>query len=416
MPPAALSIFLLSLVAAASAALLVGRLITHITRGRTRELKRFAAGAALLIPAWLLEALAALPAVHAGPLSLLFAPFGPAWYAEHLLLVAATFLIITYTWHYISLRLLPQFYLSQVAIGLTAFVLSTVIFTAVLFRSAEAQALQSIEADVKTFALALHELTDRTAFTAAAIAAHEALVQAAEQNSEAKAAAAIGDPIARYAVSAAYVINAGGELVLTQGAESAFGTSLAADPVAKRVLEGNVIGSPILEAGPESPVLLIRAGSPLVRDGRVVGAVLVDTPLDTAFVDRVGEVTGLDVTVFAQQHRAATTLRDETGQSLVPASMEDPALADAVLNQGKTFRRASTLASRPYFIAALPITNIDDARIGALTAGLPAQTLVDSLARSTRTSFLTAFALLAAALAPFYAIARLLSNSAADVE
>lgn len=412
MGTAALAIFLLSLVAAASTALLLSRLIVHITRGRTRELSRFALSTVLFILIWLLEAANALPAVHAGPLSLLFTPFGPAWYVQHLLLITATFLLITYTWHYISLRLLPQFYLTQVAIGLSAFVLSTVIFTAVLFRSAEAQALSSIEADVKTFALALRELTDRTAYTAAAIAAREALVEAAAQNSEAQAAAALGDPIALYTVSAAYVINAGGELIVTQGAESVLGTSLAADPVAKRVLEGNVTGSPILDEGPESPSLLIRAGSPLVRDGRVVGAVLVDTPLDTAFVDRVGEVTGLDVTVFAQQHRTATTLRDDAGQSLVPASMEDPDLADTVLNQGQTFRRASTLASRPYFIAALPITNIDEARIGALTAGLPAQALVDSLARSTRTSFLTAFALLAAALAPFYAIARLLTKHA----
>ncbi|MBI4022318.1 MAG: cache domain-containing protein [Candidatus Andersenbacteria bacterium] len=413
MPLAALFIFSLSLAAAICAALTVGRLIIHITRGRTSELTRFAAGAALLAFAWLIEAIDALPAIHASPLSLLFAPLGPAWYAEHLLLAAATFLLVTYTWHYISLRLLPQFYLSMVAIGLVAFVLSTVIFTTVLFRSAEAQALQSIEADVRTFALALQELTDRTAFTAAAMA-REALVQAAEQNSADKAASALGDPITAYSVGAAYVVNAGGELILAAGAERTFGVSLASDPVVKRVLEGEVIGSPVLEDGPENQAMLIRAGSPLIRDGQVVGAVLVDTPLDIAFVDRIGQVTGLDVTVFAQQQRAATTLRDDAGQPLVPASMEDPALADTVLNQGQVFRSASTIAAKPYFIAALPITTIDDARIGALTAGLSAQTLIDNLARSTRASFLTAFALLAIALAPFYVIARLLTKSVAE--
>lgn len=414
MPLAALSIFVFSLTAAICAVLLVNRLTIHITRGKTAELTRFAAGAALLAPAWLIEALNALPAIHAGPLSLLFAPFSASWYAEHLLLIAATFLLVTYTWHYISLRLLPQFYLSVVAIGLVAFVLSTVIFTTVLFRSAEAQALQSIEADVKTFALALRELTDRTAFTAAAIAAREALVQAAQENSLDKASASLGDPIAAYSVAAAYVVNAGGEIILAQGTESNFGVSLASDPVVKRVLEGEVIGSPVLETGPENQAILIRAGSPLIRDGQVVGAVLVDTPLDIAFVDRIGHVTGLDVTVFAQQQLAATTLRDEAGQPIVPASMEDPALADTVLNQGKVFRSASTIAAKPYFIAALPITTIDDARIGALTAGLPAQTLIDNLTRSTRASFLTAFALLTIALAPFYAIARLLTKSVAE--
>lgn len=392
---------------------LIARLIFHIKRGVTHELKMLAFAFLLLTLAWLVAALDTLPAIHAGSLTLIFEQFGIAWYVEHGLLIIGIGLLLRWTWHYISLRLLPQFYLSVIAIGLTSFVISTVIFTSFLFRTAEAQALRNIEADVKTFALVLQELTDRTSFVAAAIAARETLITAAQVNNQEESGKNLGDPIADYDVAAAYVLNAGGELLSSVGTESIIGQSFAHDPVTQRVLKGEVVGSPLLEQGAEAPTILIRSGSPLVRDGQVVGAVLVDTPLDTAFVDRMHTITGLDVTIYAQQHRVATTRRDSDGRPLVPAMMEDQTLADITLNQGKVFSGSSSFASLPYFVAALPFTNVDEERIGALVAGLPAQQLFDALLRGTRMSFLIAFGLLAGALGPFYFIAKFLAGSTA---
>src|SRR3990167_8745242 len=163
MPLATLGVAALDLIAVVAAVVLIIRLFIHITRGKTKELTLFAWAAGFFAVAWLVEAINQFPQVHQGVFTLIFAPFGIAWFIEHLALIVATGLAVQWTWHYISLRLLPQFYLSVVAIGLTAFVLSTVIFIAVLFNSASDQALESIEADVKTFALALSELKDRTA-------------------------------------------------------------------------------------------------------------------------------------------------------------------------------------------------------------------------------------------------------------
>jgi len=293
-------------------------------------------------------------------------------------------------------------------------VLSTVIFTTVLFGNAESQALRSIEADVKTFSLALSELTDRTTFTSAAIAARGELVAAAKDNNHDQANSALGDPITDYNVSAAYVLNAGGELITSLGTENIFGESFAQDPVASHVLTGQLTGSPILQPGPESPTIVLRAGTPLVDGGEVVGAILVDTPLDTAFVDRVSGVTGLDVTIFAQNNRVATSLRDDEGRPLVPATIEDEKLADTTLHQGQVFTGSSTFGSLPYFIAAIPLTDTDEVRIGILAAGLPQQELLDSLKSGTQTSFLVAFALLTLALAPFYYIAKFLAKSSSQ--
>ena len=409
-----LTIFIATLLGAIIGLGLIARLIAHITRGQTKELKTLAAAMALLVPAWLLEAINALPSVHSGFLAIIFEPFGLAWYVEHFLILAGVALLVIWSWHYITLRLLPQFYLAVVAIGLTSFVLSTVIFTTVLFNTAEQQALKSIEADVRTYALVLSELTDRTIFTSAAIGARGGLISAAQDNNSDQAKDELGDPITDYKVSAAYVLNAGGEIITTIGAESIIGQSFAQDPVAIRVLKGELAGSPILQPGPEAPAIIIRAGTPLVNDGQVVGAILVDTPLDTAFVDRVGNVTGLSVTVYAEQALVATTLRDDNGRPLVAATIEDPEIINTTLHQGNVFAGTSTLASKPYFVAAIPLTNIDGVRIGALAAGLPEQELLDALKAGTQTSFLVAFGLLLLSLAPFFFLAKFLAKSASE--
>ena len=198
-----LTIFIATLLGAIIGLGLIARLIAHITRGQTKELKTLAAAMALLVPAWLLEAINALPSVHRGFLAIIFEPFGLAWYVEHVLILAGVALLVIWSWHYITLRLLPQFYLAVVAIGLTSFVLSTVIFTTVLFNTAEQQALKSIEADVRTYALVLSELTDRTIFTSAAIGARGGLISAVQDNNTAQATDELGDTITNYKYSAA---------------------------------------------------------------------------------------------------------------------------------------------------------------------------------------------------------------------
>jgi methyl-accepting chemotaxis protein len=409
-----LVVFILSAASVVSTIALLGRLFVHVTRGQTKELKLLAYSLAILALAWLLETFSILEIANKGVLSLMFESFGIVWYIEHVLLVISIVFLILWAWHYIVLRLLPQFYLSIVAIGLMAFVVSTVIFTSVLFRSAEEQALRSIEADAKTFALTLSELKDRAAFTGAAIAARESLINSAKDNNSEEAKKVLGDPISDYGVAAAFVFNAGGEIITSVGTENIIGQSFSTDPVVKRVLNGEITGSPILETGVETPSIIVRAGSPLISDGKVVGAVVVDSPLDVAFVDRVGEITGLDVTVYAEQHRTATTIRDEDGRPLAPALMEDERMIDITLNQGKVFRSTSTFASIPYFVAAIPLINIDEVRIGALAAGLPQQELLNALEKGTKTSFIVAFGLLVLALIPFFFIAKFLTKSIAE--
>ena len=409
-----LIIFILLIASVISTIALLGRLFINITRGQNKELKFLAYSLTIFTLVWLLEAFSALEAINKGTLSLMFEPFGVAWYVEHVLLMIGITFLMLWAWHYIILRLLSQFYLSIVAIGLMAFVVSTVIFTSALFNTTEEQALKNIEAGAKTFALTLSELKDRTAFTGAAIAARESLINAAKDNNSEEAKNALGDPISDYSIAAAFIFNAEGEIITSVGTENIIGQSFSTDPVIKRVLEGKITGSPILEPGVEAPSIIIRAGSPLVSDGKIVGAVIVDSPLDVAFVDRVSEITGLDVTIYAEQHRVATTIRDNEGRPLIPALMEDERMADITLNQGKMFLNTSTFASVPYFVAAIPLENIDEIRIGALAAGLPEQELLDALRKETRTNFIIAFGLLASTLIPFFFIAKFLTKNIAE--
>jgi len=390
--------------------LVIGRLSAHIRRGLTKELKILRFAFITFFLAWLIEFILLSPLTKLPQTSLILQSFGPAWYLQHILYIIAIGFTLRWAWHYISLRPLPQFYLSIIAIGLGSFVIATIVFTTVLFRAAENQALISIEADARTFALALNETTDRTTFVAAAIAGRDSLIQAALDNNSTAAKEALGNPVSDYTIGTAYVINRGGELLASRGSERAVGESFSNDPIAQRVFKGELHGAPLVVQEPETLGLTIRGGSPLVRNGQVVGAVVIDSPLDTAFVDRVGSVTGLDVSIYANTSLVSTTLRDDANRLLPPLTIEDAMLAKVVLENGNVFRGSTTVAAKPYFAAAIPIKDGSATPIGILSAGLPAQQLVNALADSTKTSFVTAFILLVLALPIFFLVARYLAK------
>ena len=79
----------------------------------------------------------------------------------------------------------------------------------------------------------------------------------------------------------------------------------------------------------------LRAGAPLVHEGKVVGTVGIGISLASeAYVDRLKKETGLEATIFKGDIRAMTTLiRD--GKRLIGTKLQNTAVSEAVLQRGE---------------------------------------------------------------------------------
>jgi methyl-accepting chemotaxis protein len=115
----------------------------------------------------------------------------------------------------------------------------------------------------------------------------------------------------------------------------------------------------------------LRAGCPVMREGKAVGVVTVGISLsELDFVDRVKAFTGHDVTVFEKDTRLTTTIMRD-GKRVVGTKMENPAVIDAVLNRGGEFVAANVIAGKAYQTAYWPIRDPNGKVSGMFFVGKP---------------------------------------------
>jgi sensor histidine kinase regulating citrate/malate metabolism len=185
------------------------------------------------------------------------------------------------------------------------------------------------------------------------------------------------------------------------------GDSLSDDPLVKRALSGDEITSVITREGVMAPIVAVRAAVPVLSEGEVIGAVMLGTDIDNAFVDGVKETTGLDTSIYADNIRSATTFIAPDGKSRwVGIKEETERIKKQVLVNGETYTGSTNLLNVPYFAAYTPITNIDNNPIGMLFVGRPEVSILQTASRSIELTFITTAVLLVFSVLPAYFVSK----------
>lgn len=376
----------------------------------TVKLERARRGLALALLfcalAWGFDGLGATLASQRGALSLLGEPFGTMWVLASILRGLGSFFLLRWVWGYLRFRLFPQLYLTVVGVAIAISVSAAVFVSVVLAQRAQEQTLDTLDTNVRVFAFSLEELKAQLALVASALSGRTPLVRAVAENDPVGLLTALGDPTADFHIGAATVLNAGGEVLRTIGGGSPVGDSFSEDPAVVRAFQGTIVSSVHVAPGPEFPTVSVRAAAPLVGDGRVVGAVLVDLPVDRAFLDRVKELTGLEVFLYGGTTRAATTLRDEYGRPRTGIEGEDERLVASAYGEASGFRGLVTIGAEPFLASARPLLDVDQERVGLLAVGFPQRAFLQSVENALRMTRAGALALLLVSLLPLYALSR----------
>lgn len=380
---------------------LAGRMWQQATTYLERSRKVMAIALGLLAGAWMMHGLLALPATQTGQWSLLGEPFGFAWITAHALEAIGAMFLTAWAWNFMRFRLLPQLYLTVVGATLVIFVTTTLLFTVVLFNRTEAQTVDVLQTNARVFGFTLEELQQQLFLSLALLGSRDSLVTAVAEQDEAATREALGNPIQDFKVSSILVLNQGGEVFYAVGQPYKKGQSLTGNALVQEVFTGKAPVTALVEQGPEFPTIFMRAGRPLVQDGRVVGALFVDFPVDTPFLDRVKDLTGLEVSLYGGQELAATTLRDHQGR---------PRQSREVLPLGEAFHGSFNLGYEPFLVAAIPLENHVEQVIGTLVVGVPQATLLASLQKAVQATLLGAVILMGFSLIPLYFIARVMSR------
>jgi len=186
-------------------------------------------------------------------------------------------------------------------------------------------------------------------------------------------------------------VDAEGE-VLARGHRDESGDNISDQYSVEEALQGNSIVG--VEQG-EHLSLSIRSGSPVRMYGNVIGAIVMGVNFEThAFVDRIGEKLGVDATIFEEDTRLSTTIRDD-GQRVVGTSMGNPDVTETVLLGGGEFVDQSPILGIMYDTIYWPIIDMRGETVGMYFLGVPRE-VIEGIQANVLNSILAATAIIGA--------------------
>lgn len=341
----------------------------------------------------------------------LVTPFGIIWIEEHVTLLIATIILGKWAFTYLFKRIQSQLFMIITSTILVIFLITTITFTALLLRNLQNEALSQLETNVKVLGFAIESKKGETLSDAQVIAQDEAVQQAVVERNRSTLNEIAQKFLLTKGQSSLLILSDTGEVLARGEDKERVGDSLSDDTLVKRVLIGESISSVVTKDGALAPQVSIRSATPIKSGDGVIGAVLVASVIDNAFVDGVKKATGLESAIYGSNVLSATTLSSPGEESrLVGIKEEEVQVKEKVLQNGGNFTGAVTLLTTPYFAAYAPLKDVDNVPIGMLFVGKEQVGVLQAAGRSIELTFLVTVVLLILAVFPAYIVARFLSE------
>ena len=340
--------------------------------------------------------------------SKLLADYSLIWNLEHLFETAGIVILALWVFGYIRFRLQIQLFVVTFASTLIIFLTTTFFFTFILLKNLEEDALSHLKTDVNVLQYALDRLELETLSHARAISQDSDFKQAFTSDSEGLYTITSNFMLLQN-TSFLNVASSSGEIVIRAEDKERKGDNVSYDPTIKSALSGLQIATIVSREGITYPQVLVKAAVPILKEksANVQGVVATGFVIDSAFVDGVKDITGLDAAVFGGIHRAATTFVAPDGKSRFVGTLEtNKNIIKKVLEKGEVYVGSSNVLNQPYYTAYAPLKTFGGKPIGMLFVGKPQSTLYQTAQKSIELTFLGSVILMIASIVPVYFLAR----------
>jgi Single cache domain 3 len=342
----------------------------------------------------------------------LVAPFGVIWYIEHIILLFSIAFIGKWVFGYLLKQFETQLFMIFTTTILIIFLVTTVSFTGLLVKNVQDESLRQLETDVKVLSFSLESKKNELTSDAQLLAQNPVIVTSTKDQAKQPLTAQVEDFLLTKKQSTVVVVGEGGQVLARGEDRDRVGDSLSNDPLVKRALLGEVASSVVTSDGVTAPAISLRASVPVKDDtGVVIGAVLVGSAVDSAYVDGLKKTTGLDSSIYGDNAVSATTFMAPDGKTRLTGMKEEHSvIKTTVLGNGEPYTGSVTILSNSYFASFLPLKDVDNVPVGMLFVGRPQVHVLAAAGKSIELTFLVTAALLVLSVFPSYAVSKFLSN------
>jgi hypothetical protein len=339
-------------------------------------------------------------------------PFGVFWIITHVLLAVGFVLLERWVFGYLLKRFETQLFIIYTTTVVVIYLIITVVFTGLLVGNVTSITKGHLETDARVLSYAI-ESRKNEALSLAHILATDAQVIEALGTGQRKT---IADITARQLESSVQsyviVVNVNGQVVARGDDAQKYGDSLSGDPlVAKALMNADSTGV-VLQEGVMAPELSVRAVTPIVKNGTVIGVAIVGTVLDTTFVDGLKRATGLEATLYGADLKVSATTLTTADDVTRPLGviLTDRTVKQTVIGESEPYTGAVTFLSKSMFASFLPIQNIDKTTIGMVSIAKSQLAVLALAGQSIQLTFVVAAILILLSVVPAYFIARFMTR------
>ncbi len=341
----------------------------------------------------------------------LVAPFGPFWIAQHMILVIAVIILGRWVYYYLLKRLQSQLFMIFTSSVLVIFLLTTTTFTALLLKNLQDETLSRLETDAKVLNYAVESKKGENLSDAQVLAQNPQVIEEVDNKSRKTLSETAQSFLLNKKKNMLVIVSETGQVLARGEDPERIGDSISDDPLIKRSLLGETASSVVTKDGVLGPEISIRSATPIKSGEKIIGAVMVGSTIDNAFVDGIKEATGLEAAVYGDNILSATTLLAADGKSrYIGIREEGERVKGEVLRKGNPYTGAVNILNTPYFAAYLPLKDIDNNPIGMLFVGKPQVGVLQAAEKSIELTFLVAVILLILSIIPAYFISKYLVN------
>lgn len=340
------------------------------------------------------------------------ASYGIIWIIQHLFEFIGIGILAFWTWGYIRFRLQIQLFVTTFASTLVIFLVTTFFFTFLLLRNLEIDALSHLKTDVNVLQYALDRLQLETLSHAKGVAQDSSFKQAFFKNDSSELYRITSEFMLSQNTSFLTIASSSGEVLMRAEDRERKGDTISDDLAVNSALSGNPLAMILSSEGITYPQVLVKAAVPIkenlaTQSAGINGVVATGFIIDSAFVDGVKAVTGLDTTVFGGNKRAATTFVAPDGKSRFVGTLEtDKNILTQVLEKGEVYVGSANVLNQPYYSAYAPLKTFGGKPIGMLFVGKPQTTLFETAKKSIDLTFLGSVILIILSIIPSFFLSR----------
>ncbi len=382
--------------------------VSFITIGGLAFSQYFRENKKIVLPfslSFMLLGLAAALQLMYSPDSLIEA-YNPFWIASHILEFVGFIFLGQWVWSYLSLRLKEEILLILMSVTLLMGIVISLTFATILVKEVQDSTEKNLTNNARVLELTIDNLKEESRLKAASLAQRED-IRSAIINNDFTSLEQLGTKLLKDEdLGFLTFLNANGDVITRAHALSRKEDNLKSEIAVKKALEGTP--AVLIESSPVEKIS-IRASHPIISEGNLIGIILAGFQLDNAFADSMKKISDLDLSVYDNKTRVASTILDLDGKTRsINIEEVNQKVIESIFDHQSSITLSTVILSRPYLASYIPLTN-DDTVVGMISTVKAQNEILDTTTRTNRLTLVTVMIIMGILILPLYFVTKRLA-------